>query len=328
MKRDNKAIKKIITVLSAMALLATTAFASDWEMRIKAETASKASNSLSFGQKTDATDLFDGQYEVPAYVSGDISAYFSHFEWGQETDKYWRDIKGSGESKSWGIKVEGGTSGQTVTLSWDKSKIPAGYTATLTDSATNTATDMKATASYTYANTGPREFTIKTAATVETAEADTTAPAGSVSINSAAAYTTSSSVTLSLSCTDASGCSQMQFSNNNSTWSSAEAYAASKAWTLSGGDGTKAVYVKFKDTVGNWSGAVSDTIPLMALSGNIDSSSFSSNRVDGYDLIVLSRAFGSTSGSTTWNPVCDLDGNSAIDGSDLVILGSHFGEAQ
>lgn len=267
MKRDNKAIMKILTVLPAMALLATTAFASDWEMRIKAETASRASNSLSFGQKTDATDSFDGQYEVPAYVSGDISAYFSHTEWGQETDKYWRDIKGSGDTKSWDIKVEAGGTGQTVTLSWNKSKIPAGYTATLTDASTNTATDMTATASYAYADTGPREFAIKTTASLETTEADTTSPTGSVSINAAAAYTTSSTVTLSLSCTDTSGCSQIQLSNDNSTWSSAEAYANSKAWTLTSGDGTKAVYVKFKDTVGNWSSTVSDTIPVMTLSG-------------------------------------------------------------
>jgi len=93
---------------------------------------------------------------------------------------------------------------------------------------------------------------------------DTTAPTGSVNINVGAAATNSTSVTLALTCSDANGCSQMQFSNDNSTWSTAETYAATKSWTLASGDGTKTVYAKFKDAVGNWSSAVSDTITLDA----------------------------------------------------------------
>lgn len=54
----------------------------------------------------------------------------------------------------------------------------------------------------------------------------------------------------------------MQFSNDNTTWSTAEAYATSKLWTLSSGDGTKTVYAKLKDTAGNWSTAFNDTITL------------------------------------------------------------------
>lgn len=93
--------------------------------------------------------------------------------------------------------------------------------------------------------------------------ADITPPIGSISINSGAAYTNSTSATLTLSCTDAdTGCSQMQFSNDNTNWSIAEAYATSKSWTLDSGDGTKAVYVRFKDTAGNWSGAFSASIAL------------------------------------------------------------------
>jgi len=81
-----------------------------------------------------------------------------------------------------------------------------------------------------------------------------------ITINSGAASTNSTSVTLTLSCSDADGCSEMQFSNDDVTYSSPEAYATTKAWTLTTGDGTKTVYVKFKDTLGNWSSAYSDTI--------------------------------------------------------------------
>ncbi len=91
---------------------------------------------------------------------------------------------------------------------------------------------------------------------------DTTPPTGTITINSGASATNSRNVTLTLSCADPSGCSQMRFSNNNITYSTVESYAATKAWTLTTGNGTKTVYVKFKDTAGNWSVAFSDTILL------------------------------------------------------------------
>ena len=91
----------------------------------------------------------------------------------------------------------------------------------------------------------------------------TTLPSGSVTINGGAAGTHNPTVTLTLSATDNSGTvSQMQFSNDGTTYLTPEAYATSKAWTLTSGDGTKTVYAQFKDTAGNWSVAVSDTIVL------------------------------------------------------------------
>ena len=96
-----------------------------------------------------------------------------------------------------------------------------------------------------------------------TTQADTTPPSGTITINAGATHTTSASVTLTLSATDNSGTvSQMQFSNDNTTYAAPEAYAATKAWTLTAGDGTKTVYVKFKDAAGNWSAPVNDTIQL------------------------------------------------------------------
>lgn len=95
---------------------------------------------------------------------------------------------------------------------------------------------------------------------------DTTPPQGTIKINNNATYTSLASVTLNLSATDTgigmgTG-SQMQFSNDGVTYSIPEAYATTKSWTLTSGNGTKTVYVKFKDVAGNWSGAYSDTIIL------------------------------------------------------------------
>jgi C1A family cysteine protease/putative hemolysin len=91
---------------------------------------------------------------------------------------------------------------------------------------------------------------------------DTEAPTGSITINSGAAYAKSTSVTLSLSATDPNGVSQMCISNTN-TCSSWITYATSKSWTLPAGDGTKTVYVLFKDGVGNANASsYTDTIIL------------------------------------------------------------------
>ena len=91
---------------------------------------------------------------------------------------------------------------------------------------------------------------------------DTVPPTGTIIIESGAAFTISTNVTLTLSCSDNVGCSQMRFSNDGSNYSTPEAYATSKAWVMSSGDGTKTVYVKYKDTVGNWSNPFSDIIDL------------------------------------------------------------------
>jgi hypothetical protein len=104
-------------------------------------------------------------------------------------------------------------------------------------------------------------------------QADTTAPTGTIKINNDAQYTNSTSVTLNLSATDSSSGmgtgSQMQFSNDGTNWSTPEAYATTKAWTIVSGDGTKTVYVKFKDVAGNWSQAYSDTIILDTIAPQI-----------------------------------------------------------
>jgi len=88
-------------------------------------------------------------------------------------------------------------------------------------------------------------------------------PQGTIVINGGDDYTNSSSVNLTLYAWDTeSGVAEMQFSNNGIDWSTPEVYAASKAWALSAGDGEKTVYAKFKDIVGRWSGAITDTIIL------------------------------------------------------------------
>ena len=111
--------------------------------------------------------------------------------------------------------------------------------------------------------------------TTQAISVDTTPPTGiSISINDGAAATNDPSVTLGgIAATDSvSGVADMRFSNNGSTWSSWEPYSASRAaaWDLTtatyGGtsaDGTRTVYVQFRDALGNYpSTAISATIEL------------------------------------------------------------------
>ena len=97
----------------------------------------------------------------------------------------------------------------------------------------------------------------------------------SISINNGAAYTISNTVTLTISATESySTPIQMSFSNDGISWSPWESFSNTKnGWSLSGyggnsNDGTKTVYFKAKDAVGNEvsnANAASDTITLDTL---------------------------------------------------------------
>lgn len=104
---------------------------------------------------------------------------------------------------------------------------------------------------------------------------------------------------------DVSGVTQVKLSNDGGTWSSPQAYTGSGStpqsisWNLAdasyGGtsaDGTKTVYVEFKDGSGKWSNAETDTIELDRTGG----SSAYSNAVLG-DAAAAYWRLGDSSGS-------------------------------
>ncbi|MBI4689048.1 MAG: fibronectin type III domain-containing protein, partial [Nitrospirae bacterium] len=111
-----------------------------------------------------------------------------------------------------------------------------------------------------------------TASAKPQAAADTTAPTGSISINIGAAYTSSTYVTLTLSASDAVGITGYYVSTSSSTpsasatgWTSISwgtIFNASISYNLSSGDGTKTIYVWYKDSAGNVSSTYSDSIVL------------------------------------------------------------------
>jgi hypothetical protein len=77
---------------------------------------------------------------------------------------------------------------------------------------------------------------------------DKTAPLGSIMSNS---LIQTPDITLYLNAIDdTSGVSEMHFAHQNGDWTNWEAYAATRAWTLQGYDGTKTVFVQFRDNAG------------------------------------------------------------------------------
>ncbi|MEW6048258.1 MAG: hypothetical protein AB1609_17580, partial [Bacillota bacterium] len=94
---------------------------------------------------------------------------------------------------------------------------------------------------------------------------DPVPPSGAVKINDGAAVTGSVSVTLSLAASDSggSGLTSMQFSNDSSVWSPWYPYSDTySGWSLAPGEGTRTVYVRFRDAAGNVSDVAAAQIYL------------------------------------------------------------------
>ncbi len=121
------------------------------------------------------------------------------------------------------------------------------------------------------ASTTIRYFAVDAAGNTETANSGTWTiqindMVASMTINSRATVTVSRNVTLALSASDPQGVSTMQFSSDGITYSAEEPYATSKIWTLTGGDGIKSVYVRFRDGGGTLYDPVTASITLATAS--------------------------------------------------------------
>ena len=82
-------------------------------------------------------------------------------------------------------------------------------------------------------------------------------------INSGAAATPVPDVTLTLTAVDyGSGVVAMRLSNDALEWEPWEPYVSTRSWTLIPGEGTRTVFAQFKDSYGNVSSTVQDSIHL------------------------------------------------------------------
>ena len=163
-------------------------------------------------------------------------------------------------------------SGLSLTVNGTASTTP--FTRTVIQGSANSvsATTPQTVGSTTYSfaswsDSGAATHTITAGAAAATYTAtyshpDVTAPSGSVTIAGGRAVTATSSVTLAVPATDAdSSVSEVELSNDGIAFTN-RPYASSQPWTLPATNGTRTVYVRWKDTAGNWSAVKTDTIVL------------------------------------------------------------------
>ena len=94
---------------------------------------------------------------------------------------------------------------------------------------------------------------------------DAAGPGGTVAVDDGAARTRTRAVELDLSATDAApgtGVTSMRLSNDGASYGPWVPYAATTSWQLGTSDGSKAVFVQFRDGAGNVSETARDTIVL------------------------------------------------------------------
>ncbi|MBU1737102.1 MAG: chitobiase/beta-hexosaminidase C-terminal domain-containing protein [Proteobacteria bacterium] len=89
-----------------------------------------------------------------------------------------------------------------------------------------------------------------------------TAPSCGVFISQDNVAANDPAVSLDLICSDPDGCEEVSISNNGFNWPVTQPFTTTTSWTLSPGDGEKKVFVKYKDTTGEWSGICGDSINL------------------------------------------------------------------
>ena len=138
---------------------------------------------------------------------------------------------------------------------------------------------------------GPAVFVTKIGSESSTTT-DTAAPVGSISINDGASYTNSTTVTITLTATDDVGVTGYYVSEDStvpsasaSGWtsvSSTASYNETLSYSLSSDDGSKTIYVWYKDDAGNVSGTASaaiivdTTLPLVTISSPTSNSTYTS----------------------------------------------------
>lgn len=133
--------------------------------------------------------------------------------------------------------------------------------------------------------------------------ADTTPPVGSVVINAGAATTRTAQVTLTITGTDPSGVTQMCVTNTT-TCTAFEAFAATRAWTLAAGDGTKSVAVWLRDSKGNTTTATTSPVDSIAVDATAPTDGLASAKPANLSVALAWSGFAdATSGLATYRVV-------------------------
>lgn len=153
---------RVLTTVLCMGLSASLmAAGTGWSIKLQGASGGAVSTAIGLAEYSDALDGYDRLYDGPAFPgSGRVNLYFERSAWGVADTRFWTDAKSLAPLQQWDFDANAALYNQNLTITWDLSKLPADYALTLGDGVSGAVVDMRAQASYTYLNSGPRRFLV------------------------------------------------------------------------------------------------------------------------------------------------------------------------
>lgn len=162
---------KIIFVVSLLLIITITSAATtkaEWQVDLEVYTpdnksdTGKASNSISLGNTTTATEQYDNRFDTIALLTDNVNAYFYHPEYKSNVQRLWRDFRSDVLPQEWEFEVQSSKTDNLINIDW-KIQAPANLHFVLVDKDSGNETDMSSANEYAYnANaTTPKKFLLK-----------------------------------------------------------------------------------------------------------------------------------------------------------------------
>lgn len=150
-----KAVTFILTLFLTTGTASPVLAADGWEANLTISVEG-AENTLSFGQRADATDAPDGQYDVPPMIGGTLTAYFS-----DGVTLLWRDIRAlTPEIKTWKLHIESPQYDKYIYVIWDPKILPGGAQVHFKDTISGVNLNMAERNMFAFKNMGPKDVEI------------------------------------------------------------------------------------------------------------------------------------------------------------------------
>lgn len=162
---------KIIFIISLLLIITTTCPATtkaEWQVDLEVYTqdsksdTGKASNSISLGNTTTATEQYDNTLDTIALLTDTVNAYFYHPEYQSNIQRLWRDFRGDFLPQEWEFEVQSSKIDNLINIDW-KIEAPANLHFVLVDKDSGNAIDMSSANEYAYNAdaTTPKRFLLK-----------------------------------------------------------------------------------------------------------------------------------------------------------------------
>lgn len=141
-----------------------------WSFELRASQG-ELSDGARLGVAPEATRGYDARYDIaaPPALPGGVEVRVTHSDWGVDSGRYIRDLRGPGQTEAWDLSVAGPAG--TTTVSWPSLRaVPAELDLVVTDLTSGRTQRMRTTASFTYEHDGgaPRSLRVVAAPRVGT----------------------------------------------------------------------------------------------------------------------------------------------------------------